>query len=161
MTIWSAGAALALRSAGPAERARMDPGLVAVAEQGERVPGAAYVDALLNQRNALAHRMAQFHARFDLLLTPTLPLPAFEAGANTPRHGGYGEDWTRWTPFTYPFNITQAPAISLPCGLTAAGLPAGLQIVGPFGRDALVLRAAAAFEAARPFPRIDAPVGAA
>ncbi|HEY5795280.1 MAG TPA: amidase [Bosea sp. (in: a-proteobacteria)] len=159
MAIWSAGAALALRNAGPAERARMDPGLVAVAEQGERVTGAAYVDALLNQRNALAHKMAQFHARFDLLLTPTLPLPAFAVGANTPTHGGYGDDWTRWTPFTYPFNITQAPAISLPCGLTSAGLPAGLQVIGAFGRDALVLRAAAAFEAARPFARIDAPVG--
>jgi aspartyl-tRNA(Asn)/glutamyl-tRNA(Gln) amidotransferase subunit A len=157
-TIWSAGAALALRAIGKAERARMDPGLVAVAEAGETVPGAVYVDALLNQRNALAHQMAQFHARFDLLLTPTLPLPAFAVGANTPAHGGYGDDWTRWTPFTYPFNITQAPAISVPCGLTRAGLPAGLQLVGAFGRDALVLRAAAAFESARPFARVDAPI---
>lgn len=158
MTIWSAGAALALRSMGKDERARMDPGLVAVAEAGERMSGSTYVDALLNQRNALAHHMAQFHARFDLLLTPTLPLPAFAVGVNTPAHGAYGDDWTRWTPFTYPFNITQAPAISLPCGLTKAGLPAGLQLVGPFGRDALVLRAAAAFEAARPFARVDAPI---
>lgn len=158
MTIWSAGAALALRSAGPAERARMDPGLVAVAEQGEAVPASAYVEALLVQRNLLAHRMAQFHARFDLLLTPTLPLPAFAVGRNTPEHGAYGDDWTRWTPFTYPFNITQQPAISLPCGLTSAGLPAGLQLVGAFGADALVLRVAAAFENLRPFARIDAPI---
>ncbi|SEF65830.1 amidase [Bosea lathyri] len=158
MTIWSSGAALALRSASAADRERMDPGLVAVAEQGERIPASGYVDALLNQRNALAHHMAQFHARFDLLLTPTLPLPAFAVSRNTPGHGAYGEDWTRWTPFTYPFNITQAPAISLPCGLTAAGLPAGLQLVGAFGRDALVLRAAAAFENLRPFARVDAPV---
>jgi aspartyl-tRNA(Asn)/glutamyl-tRNA(Gln) amidotransferase subunit A len=158
MTIWSAGAALALRSMDAGARSNMDPGLVAVAELGERVPGSAYVDALLNQRNALALHMAQFHARFDLLLTPTLPLPAFAVGANTPAHGGYGDDWTRWTPFTYPFNITQAPAISLPCGLTRAGLPAGLQLVGPFGRDELVLRAAAAFESARPFARVDAPI---
>ncbi len=159
MTIWSAGAALALRSASAEDRQRMDPGLVAVAEAGEQVAGSTYVDALLNQRNALALRMAKFHERFDLLLTPTLPLPAFAVGRNTPGHGGYGEDWTRWTPFTYPFNITQAPAISLPCGLTQHGLPAGLQIVGPYGRDALVLRAAAAFEAARPFATVDAPKG--
>jgi aspartyl-tRNA(Asn)/glutamyl-tRNA(Gln) amidotransferase subunit A len=137
----------------------MDPGLVAVAEAGEQVAGSTYVDALLNQRNALALRMALFHERFDLLLTPTLPLPAFAVGRNTPADGGYGEDWTRWTPFTYPFNITQAPAISLPCGLTGKGLPAALQIVGPFGRDALVLRAAAAFEKARPFQTLDAPLG--
>lgn len=158
MVLWSAGAALALRSIGPDGRARMDPGLVAVAEAGEKVSGSTYVDSLLNQRNALAHHMAQFHARFDLLLTPTLPLPAFETGRNTPAHGAYGEDWTRWTPFTYPFNITQQPAISLPCGLTSGGLPAGLQIVGAFGQDALVLRAAAAFETLRPFARVDAPV---
>jgi aspartyl-tRNA(Asn)/glutamyl-tRNA(Gln) amidotransferase subunit A len=157
-TIWSAGAALALRSMDAEARSNMDPGLVAVAEFGERVAGSAYVDALLNQRNALALHMAQFHARFDLLLTPTLPLPAFAVGANTPAHGAYGDDWTRWTPFTYPFNITQAPAISLPCGLTRASLPAGLQLVGPFGRDELVLRAAAAFESARPFARVDAPI---
>lgn len=157
-TLWASGAALALRSTDAAGRARMDPGLVAVAERGERIPASTYVDALLNQRNELALRMARFHARFDLLLTPSLPLPAFAVGRNTPGHGAYGEDWTRWTPFTYPFNITQQPAISVPCGLTAAGLPAGLQIVGAFGRDALVLRAAAAFEQAKPFARVDQPI---
>jgi aspartyl-tRNA(Asn)/glutamyl-tRNA(Gln) amidotransferase subunit A len=158
MTLWSSGAALALKSIDAAGRKQMDPGLVAVAEQGERVPASAYVDALLNQRNALAYRMAQFHQRYDLLLTPTLPLPAFAVGRDTPEHGAYGEDWTRWTPFTYPFNITEQPAVSVPCGLTKAGLPAGLQIVGAFGKDALVLRAAAAFEQARPFACVDEPV---
>ncbi|MCU4182318.1 amidase [Bosea sp. BH3] len=157
MTLWASGAALALRSTGPADRAKMDPGLVAVAERGEGIPASTYVDALLNQRNALALKMAEFHERFDLLLTPTLPLPAFTVGRDTPEHGGYGEDWTRWTPFTYPFNITEQPAVSVPCGLTKAGLPAGLQIVGAFGKDALVLRAAAAFEQARPFARVDEP----
>ena len=160
MTIWSAGAALALRSVGPQDRARMDPGLVAVAEAGERVPASAYVDSLLNRRNALALTMARFHERYDLLLTPTLPLPAFAVGSDTPPGGPYGDDWTKWTPFTYPFNLTQQPAISLPCGLTRSGLPAGLQIVAAFGHDALVLRAAAAFEKHKPFPVVDAPVGA-
>lgn len=158
MTLWSSGAALALKSIDAAGRKQMDPGLVAVAEQGERIPASAYVDALLNQRNALAYKMAQFHQQYDLLLTPTLPLPAFAVGRDTPEHGAYGEDWTRWTPFTYPFNITEQPAVSVPCGLTKAGLPAGLQIVGAFGKDALVLRAAAAFEQARPFARVDEPV---
>ncbi|BCB20662.1 amidase [Bosea sp. ANAM02] len=158
MTLWSSGAALALKSVDVAGRKQMDPGLVAVAEQGERVPASAYVDALLNRRNALAYKMAQFHQQYDLLLTPTLPLPAFAVGRDTPEHGAYGEDWTRWTPFTYPFNITEQPAVSVPCGLTKAGLPAGLQIIGAFGKDALVLRAAAAFEQARPFARVDEPI---
>lgn len=158
MTLWSSGAALALRGIDAVGRKQMDPGLVAVAEQGERVPASAYVDALLNQRNALAYRMAQFHQRYDLLLTPTLPLPAFTVGRDTPENGAYGEDWTRWTPFTYPFNITEQPAVSVPCGLTKAGLPAGLQIIGAYGKDALVLRAAAAFEQMRPFARVDEPI---
>ncbi|MCO5092484.1 amidase [Bosea sp. (in: a-proteobacteria)] len=157
MTLWASGAALALGGVGAAGRARMDPGLVALAERGEAIAAATYVDALLNRRSALALHMAQFHQRYDLLLTPALPLPAFTVGRDTPAHGAYGEDWTAWTPFTYPFNITEQPAASVPCGLTKAGLPAGLQIVGAFGKDALVLRAAAAFEQVRPFARIDAP----
>ena len=61
-----------------------------------------------------------------------------------------GKRWTDWTPFTFPFNLTQQPAASIPCGLTKAGLPVGLHIVGPRYADALVLRAARAFESARP-----------
>ena len=48
-----------------------------------------------------------------------------------------------WTPFSYPFNLTQQPACTIPCGLTSDGLPIGLQLVGPMFADALVLRAAA------------------
>jgi aspartyl-tRNA(Asn)/glutamyl-tRNA(Gln) amidotransferase subunit A len=68
-----------------------------------------------------------------------------------------GDRWDDWTPFTYPFNLTQQPACSVPCGLTAAGLPMGMQIVGPKYADGLVLRAARAFESARPFLMPDAP----
>ncbi len=157
MTLWASGAALALANIAPADRAKMDPGLVEIARMGEGMSSAAYVDALLYQRNALAMRMNAFHDRFDLLVTPTLPLPAFEAGCLTPQHGRYGTDWTRWTPFTYPFNLTQQPAASVPSGLTRDGLPAGLQIVGRYGADRLVMAVAEAFEKARPFAPITAP----
>jgi len=60
-------------------------------------------------------------------------------------------------PYTYPYNLTGHPALALPCGRTAAGLPIGLQIVGPARRDHLVLRAARAFESAHPFATLDAP----
>jgi aspartyl-tRNA(Asn)/glutamyl-tRNA(Gln) amidotransferase subunit A len=130
---------------------------VKVAEYGATIPGTAYVDAFLYQRNALAMRMAAFHTRYDLLLTPTLATQAFEAGRETPADGRFGADWTAWTPFTYPFNITQQPAATVPCGLTTAGLPAGLQIVGAYGADALVLRAARAYEAAFGWERIGEP----
>jgi aspartyl-tRNA(Asn)/glutamyl-tRNA(Gln) amidotransferase subunit A len=58
-----------------------------------------------------------------------------------------------WTPFSYPFNLTQQPAITVPCGLSSQGLPIGLQLVGPMFDDALVLRAARAFESACPVRR--------
>ena len=51
----------------------------------------------------------------------------------------------------YPFNLTQQPAAAVPCGLTTSGLPASMQIVGAKYSDALVLRAAYAYETARPF----------
>ena len=91
-----------------------------------------------------------FHQQWDLLVTPTIPITAFAAGRETPL-GAVGERWVYWTPFTYPFNLTRQPAATVPCGLDPNGLPIGLQIVGPLYQDALVLRAARAFEAARPF----------
>jgi aspartyl-tRNA(Asn)/glutamyl-tRNA(Gln) amidotransferase subunit A len=86
-----------------------------------------------------------------------MPRAAFEVGYVVPPAGEWGEAWTQWCPFTYPFNLTQQPAASIPCGLTREGLPIGLQIVGAVGADALVLRASRAFEAARPFGALKEP----
>jgi aspartyl-tRNA(Asn)/glutamyl-tRNA(Gln) amidotransferase subunit A len=91
--------------------------------------------------------MGRFHQTYDLLLTPTLPITAFPKGRDVP-HRWRSADWTSWTPYTYPFNMTQQPAASVPCGFTSSGLPVGLQIVGPRHADALVLRAARAYERA-------------
>ena len=66
------------------------------------------------------------------------------------------EDWTDWSPFTYPFNFTGQPACVMPCGLTEVGLPVGLQIVGPRYADLLVMWAAGGFEHFRPFQMPDA-----
>lgn len=144
-TLWFAGAAASLAPLGPAQRSEMDPGLVAIAEQGAAFSAVAYLQALA-VRNDLGVRMGAFHERFDLLLTPTLPITAFAAGREVP-DGWPHERWTTWTPFTYPFNLTQQPAASVPCGLHR-GLPVGLQIVGPRHADAAVLAAAHAFQQA-------------
>jgi aspartyl-tRNA(Asn)/glutamyl-tRNA(Gln) amidotransferase subunit A len=101
-----------------------------------------------------------FHEKFDLLLTPAVPIPAFAAGAEL-ADPARQKRWIDWAPFSNPFNLTQQPAASVPCGFTAAGLPVGLQIVGPMHADALVLRAARAFEALRPWPMPEAPRGSA
>ena len=146
---WFPGAANALRSYSAAQQALMDPGLREVAGAGAKLPLMDYL-ASVKEREQLGVRMNQFHKKWNLLLTPTLPLPAFAAGVECPVMAD-GSRWTDWTPFSYPFNLTRQPAATVPCGLTSAGLPAGLQIVGPSFSDAAVLQAARAFESLRPF----------
>ena len=150
---WYSGAAYLVRNFTPEQKRVMDPGLVDVAEQGAQITMLELMDAV-QKRGALGIRMNQFHERYDLLLTPTLPLAAFEAGrevADVMKE----KRWTEWTPFSYPFNLTQQPAASIPCGLTSAGLPVGLHIVGPRYDDARVLRAARAFESMQPIQMPD------
>ncbi len=145
---WFPGAAYVVRSIHPAKRRLMDAGLLEVARQGARLDTKTYLDAM-HKRGALGVLMNAFHRKYDLLVTPTLPLAAFEAGkevSNLLRE----KRWTDWSPFSYPFNLTQQPAATIPCGFTKKGLPVGLHIVGPRYADALVLRAARAFESAHP-----------
>ncbi|MGH7698667.1 MAG: amidase [Candidatus Dormibacteria bacterium] len=148
LMLWEAGVAQATARYRPEQLALMDPGLVESAERGSRAGAVAYLDAIA-LRGELAVSMSLFHQHYDLLLTPTLPIPAFEAGRDVPPGWSEEQGWRSWTPFTYPFNLTQQPAISVPCGFTAAGLPIGLQLVGARGADVLVLRAAWAYEEAR------------
>lgn len=144
-TLWFAGAAKVLEHFTAEQRERLDPGLREVAEEGAGVSALEYLEAVA-ERMALGVAMGEFHQRYDLLVTPSLPIPAFEAGLEVPKGSPYRR-WTGWTPFTYPFNLTQQPAASLPCGL-AHGLPAGLQLVASRHEDALVLRTAQALHQA-------------
>ncbi|WP_075740276.1 MULTISPECIES: amidase [Actinoalloteichus] len=148
-TLWFAGAAKSLEALSDRQRARLDPGLREIAEQGAEYSALDYLTANAC-RAALGALMGRFHQRYDLLLTPTMPIPAFEAGRESPA-GSSGPRWTSWTQFTYPFNMTQQPAATVPCGFTRDGLPIGLQVVGPRHADAAVLAACHAFETARPW----------
>jgi aspartyl-tRNA(Asn)/glutamyl-tRNA(Gln) amidotransferase subunit A len=154
-TLWFAGAATSLAAQPAHVQARMDRGLVDVAAEGARTTAVAYLRAMA-MRNELGVRMGALHERYDLLLTPTLPLPAFAAGVEVPP-GWPRERWTSWTPFTYPFNITQQPAASVPCGLVD-GLPVGLQIVGPRHADERVLALGNAFQQATDWHRLRPPL---
>jgi aspartyl-tRNA(Asn)/glutamyl-tRNA(Gln) amidotransferase subunit A len=133
----------------PADKQKlMDPGLLGVVEGGGSVSLADYM-AVADQRVVLGRTMRLFHERYDLLLTPTLAVPAFAVNRVAP--DGYGQnEWLAWTPFSYPFNLTGQPAITVPCGFTAKGLPIGLQIVGPMYGDADVIKAASAYQGAYP-----------
>jgi aspartyl-tRNA(Asn)/glutamyl-tRNA(Gln) amidotransferase subunit A len=150
---WFAAAASLIAGFTPEQRPLVDPGLLAMAAEGAAVPLLDYF-AAIKAREAMAAVMRLFHERYDLLLLPTLPLAAFAAGRNVPR-AREGGDWVDWTPFTYPFNLTRSPVATVCVGRTAAGLPVGLQIVGPLYQDLRVLRAAWAFEAAHPFAMPD------
>ncbi|MEV6227340.1 amidase [Saccharopolyspora shandongensis] len=146
--LWFAGAAKSVEHLTAEQRELLDPGLHEICRQGLTYSAQDYLEAT-NTRMLLGQRMGAFHQTYDLLLTPTVPIPAFEAGLEVPP-GSPQPRWTSWTPFTYPFNMTQQPAISVPCGNTTDGLPIGLQIVGPRHADAKVLRAARAYEQTQP-----------
>jgi aspartyl-tRNA(Asn)/glutamyl-tRNA(Gln) amidotransferase subunit A len=148
LTLWSAGAALLL-SVYPKQRlSQCDPGLVTVAADGEYVRAVDYVAADM-VRTELGKRMGAFHQRYDLLLTPMMPVPALPVGQDL-NDPSTERSWIDWSPFSYPFNMTRQPAATVPCGLTRAGLPIGLQIVGPLYGEDRVLRAARAFETTQP-----------
>jgi aspartyl-tRNA(Asn)/glutamyl-tRNA(Gln) amidotransferase subunit A len=153
--LWFSGMWMVWNSLSAEQQKLADPDFAAEAQKGSAF-GALELARLNLARGALGSHMRQFMQRFDLLVTPAVAVPAFDArpAGHTPLtpHNMLG-----WTPFSYPFNLTQQPACTIPCGLTRAGLPIGLQMVGPMFGDALVLRAARAYETVRPIarPRLD------
>ena len=147
-TLWNSGAAHATRQYSAEQRKQMDPALQEIIEDGESYSAVDYVDAS-TRRGAFAVAMNQFFQDYDLLLTPAVGIPAFKAGEEVPE-GWPHRRWTSWAPFAYTFNLTQQPAVSVPCGFTTSGLPIGLQIVGRKYEDVLVLAAAHAFQQAHP-----------
>jgi aspartyl-tRNA(Asn)/glutamyl-tRNA(Gln) amidotransferase subunit A len=145
--LWAAGAARLAETIPEAEHPLLEPGLRQIISRGRALPATRLV-AADQLRTALGRRMGEFHQRYDLLLTPTMPIPALEVEWDAAK-----ALWVDWSPFTYPFNMTRQPAASVPCGLTASGLPIGLHIVGRLYEEHLVLRAARAYEAAHPLPK--------
>ena len=135
----------------PEWRERMDPGLVASIEDGLRYSVVEYVEARA-EKLAFCDSVRPLFEKYDLLLTPSVSVTAFEVGRLNPAHWPqHAWDWFPWAGFSYPFNFTGHPAASVPAGYTAAGMPVGLQIVGRRNADITVLQASAAFEEARPW----------
>jgi aspartyl-tRNA(Asn)/glutamyl-tRNA(Gln) amidotransferase subunit A len=145
---WCAGLSLLISRLDPDLRDGVDPALLKAAAFGSALSLSDYL-RLMSERAPICHTLSTAFSNFDLLVTPATPIPAFAAGQECPTPGDW--DWMSWTPFTYPFNLSQQPAAAIPCGRTAAGLPAALQIAGPRLADGLVLRAAFALQEAIPF----------
>ena len=147
--LWSASCAKVAAGLSAAERAQLDPGLQVAAARGGKLSAVDLI-AAEGERALLMQKTNAFLARYDVLLTPTVAVPALPVGQdlNDPKTE---EIWIDWTPFSYPFNMSRQPAANIPCGLTAGGLPVGLQAVAALDRDDLVLRVARAYEQAHPF----------
>ena len=150
LVLWCAPAAKLVGDLSEAQRALLDPGLVRLAALGARYSALDWV-AADQARSALGLSMARFHQRYDLLVTPSVAVPALPVGHDT-LDPSPEAIWIDWAPFSYPFNLTRQPAASVPCGLTRSGLPIGLQLVGRLYDEPSVLRAARAFERAHAFP---------
>ncbi len=148
--LWFSGAASLAATMPPGALDAVDPGFQTIVAEGEKVTHREYL-AAMRERAAIGVKLSRFFNDFDLLVTPALPLEAFEAGREFPEDTA-GRRWTDWTPFSYPFNLSQQPAMVVPCGLTTSGLPIGLQIVGPRLGEPLIFRAARAFEAVKGVP---------
>ena len=120
-------------------------------EKGKRVTGVEYALAL-RELEVLKFQMATLLETYDLLMTPTMAVPAFEIGQVPTEIAGrtVERDWG-FNPFNVVFNLTGQPAASIPCGFSSGGLPIGLHVVGRLWDEATVLRASAAFEQARPW----------
>ena len=133
-------------------RDQMSPRLVSLIEENKDRLATEYAKAAI-EREEYCDQMQLFFERYDILLTPSTAVPAFELDKFEIGEiaGVKGSPFLDWTPFTYPFNLTGQPAASVPCGWTEDGLPIGLQIVGRRFDDVTVLKAAAAFEQASPW----------
>lgn len=147
--LWEVALGFAIAPMSAEQRSLLDPPMLAIAERGLRF-SAIELRQVERLREAFARRMCLLHQDYDLLLTPQLAVPAFEAGHEVPP-GTDRTRWWEWSPFTYPFNLSQQPAATVPCGFTRSGLPVALQVVGDKFCDATVLRAARAYERAHPF----------
>jgi aspartyl-tRNA(Asn)/glutamyl-tRNA(Gln) amidotransferase subunit A len=154
--LWSVALAMAIEPMSAAQRALVDPPMLELAQPGFGLSALQY-RALERQRESFARRMNMLHQDYDLLVTPQLATTAFAVNHEVPP-GSALTRWWQWSPFTYPFNLSQQPAASLPCGFANNGLPVAMQLVGAKFEDAKVLRAARAFERVHPFrmPALDA-----
>jgi aspartyl-tRNA(Asn)/glutamyl-tRNA(Gln) amidotransferase subunit A len=147
--VWGVALARLVATTPEDKRPLLDAGLLEVAE---REGGMAAVDYLGAEalRIEAAHAMARFHQRFDVLLTAATPTAAFAADQPTVRPTE--ALWRDWAPWTFAFNLTRQPAVSVPVGLDAAGMPRAVQVAAALYRDDLALRAARALERAAEAP---------
>lgn len=141
---WMAVASQMLKGYKTAQRKKTDPRLLHWAARGDAMSLQDYL-AAERARMDIGAYFKSLLDEYDILVTPTTAMTAFDAGCDMPR-GKNGKLWDDWTPFTYGANLAKLPAASIPAGLTPAGMPVGMQIMAGYLKDNLVLQSAAALE---------------
>jgi aspartyl-tRNA(Asn)/glutamyl-tRNA(Gln) amidotransferase subunit A len=147
--LWAVALAMAVQPMSAAQRELVEAPLLKLAQPGFAISALEY-RALEKQREVLAREMNLLHQKYDLLVAPQLATTAFAVNHEVPPGNGMTR-WWEWSPFTYPFNLTQQPAATVPCGFAPNGLPVAMQLVGAKWAERTVLRAARAYEQAYPF----------
>ena len=143
--LWRTALRLVVANTAPERRGLLDAGLLALADGPEG--SAADMMQAAGQQVQAAHAMARLHQRYDLVLCPTVPgAPPLANAAMGDAVGALLRDWAPWT---FAFNLTRQPALSVPMGPGAAGLPRSVQVAAAVYRDDLVLRAGAGDRAGR------------
>ena len=154
MTIFSTGAYVSYKELWEEQRGVLTSYVRGNMQLGESVSGTDFVGAMLANQRLRSHS-DDVMEEYDLLLTPTMSVPAFRIG-KFPRviDGREVDPRLGYMPFTPVFNLTGQPAASVPCGFSKDGMPIGLHIVGRRGDEETVLKASAAFEKARPWAHL-------
>jgi aspartyl-tRNA(Asn)/glutamyl-tRNA(Gln) amidotransferase subunit A len=150
--VWGAALARLVAALPPDRRDLIDPGIREVADRLGGLSAVEFMDAEA-MRAAASHAMARLHQRVDLVLCPTVP--AGPPPADAPTVDPVQALWREWAPWTFTFNLTRQPAITMPLGFSAAGLPRSVQLAAAQYRDDLVLRAARVLELTEPVPVAD------
>ena len=152
-TLWTGGRGVAYGSALQNQLDKLDPGFATLIARSKEISLADYLSAQ-KERAAFATQVHALFDQIDLLVMPTVPVLPFAADRQTPPEqpeGNSGVEWARWTPFTWPFNLSGNPAATVPCGFTPEGLPVGMQVIGRRYAEGDVLQFCAALEALMPW----------
>ena len=144
--LWTARGAL-YKHLPETDKARLDPGFLRMVELSKGISVDDHFRTL-QARARFCRTVAESFEDIDILLLPAVPIDPFAAELDGPADMDPlpAVPWARWTPFSYPFNLTGQPAASIPCGWSDAGYPVGLQVVGKRFDDATVLQFCAAWE---------------
>ena len=128
----------------------LDPVNQSIRETAQFVQAGHYVTAVSMLRMT-SREVVAFWDRHDALLTPTLTRPAPRLNTLGIDPGAAGEEFLDWLTFTYPYNCTGQPALSLPLAMSSEGLPIGVQLVGAPRGEGTLLSLGAQLEQAMPW----------